>query len=601
MFNEATDVVTVQDLDGLSDATLDELRYRCQTDLFFLSNNILRSARSKKAKPLLQKVHGNICQTLVSKRPTSNFGYAGDVPGEILPLEEWSDVKERVILSSRGTLKSVIEAADVVQIILCEPNVRVILMSGKIGAAKSILRMVRSFFMGNDVLAFLFPAFYIDPLQRQPSSESLVTPARTEVELRDPTVQIATFGSVKAGAHGEWLKLDDCTNEINQATPELVEKSKEEYDDLDPLLEPGGYIDFTGTRWAVDDLPEYIINNGLTLEKEDGEKHVVYLHQPVWTVKPIIDDGTKSPMEIAKLQQERDWREKNHRLVPDDVDLLWPEKLTAKYLWPQYRKNPAKFAKQYLLNPELVMSGCFTRKMLERQTKPIEFCPMPHQSQIFINWDLSGLSGKGDFAVGVVGYWELSGRLYIIDATMEKFTSSTSLCMAILKLFKKYNPDYHRIESAQGAELLSGELTMLARQMKLDRAFHPGFDAPSNEKDAKRMRILQLAGAMERDLIQFYEGIDCLEEIYLQFERFTGKGKYKDDGPDCIAQMYAKYKDSIAPKAVGFLTPSGGVVGFVSEGPNVHDKNFKEKEQVDPHADERNADIDFLKGFTVPH
>ena len=44
------------------------------------------------------------------------------------------------------------------------------------------------------------------------------------------------------------------------ATKELVEKCVQQYDDLSPLVEPGGYTDFTGTRWAKEDLPEIIWN-----------------------------------------------------------------------------------------------------------------------------------------------------------------------------------------------------------------------------------------------------------------------------------------------------------------------------------------------------
>lgn len=594
---EENKLITVPDIQDWSPEQLDQLRYNIQTDLYFLANNILRNA---KRKPLLRHVHGNICDTLVHKFPTSERCYQGKVPGDIVPLEEWSPVKERVILSSRGTLKSVVEAADVVQIILCEPNVRIILMSGKLGAAQSILRMSRSFFESNGVLGFLFPE-YCSLISV--NAKEFTSPGREDVELRDPTLQIATFGSVKAGAHGEWIKLDDATNEVNQATVDLVAKSIESYDDLDPLLEPGGYIDFTGTRWAPDDLPEYIIRNGIEMEKETGEKHVYHLFQPVWTVKKVEDDGIHSPIQLAQMQRDRDERERKHRLIPEDVNLLWPEKLNARFLWPMYRKNPAKFAKQYLLNPDSVTTGVFTRTLLARQTKPLSFMPMPHQSYIFINWDLAGISGKGDFSVGIVGVWETSGRLFILDCIIEQFTSSTMLCQAIVKFFKKYQPDNHRIEAANGTEYLAGELQQIAKAAKLERAFHPGFDAPSNTKDAKQVRIRQLAGALERDMLQFYEGMDQLDELYKQFEKFSGKGKYKDDGPDAIAQMYVKWKDSIAPKAVGYLSPSTNVVDFASEGPNVRDKNFgKNAPAPDPHADERmNADFEFLKRFTVPH
>ena len=198
---------TLEDVTAMSSDEKEELKWLCCTDLFFLANNICRSPNPK-YKPLIKKVHGSICDTLVKKSPNVAF-------------EDWSPVKERVILSSRGTLKSVIEAIDIVQIVLCCPNVRIMVMSGKLGLSKSILRMARSHFEMNGVLGLLFPQWCA--IERT-NAEEFISPARTDYTLRDPTIQCATFGSTKAGTRADYIKLDDATNEVNQATPELVEK-----------------------------------------------------------------------------------------------------------------------------------------------------------------------------------------------------------------------------------------------------------------------------------------------------------------------------------------------------------------------------------------
>ena len=586
-------VLRLQDIVNCSQQEKNKLIYECQTNLFWLANNVLRSYRSK---PLLQSVHGGICNSLVHKFPSPSavelLGSTYDPP-EVREFEHWSSVKERVILSSRGTLKSTIEAADIVQLILCEPNIRILILSGRLGLAKTILRMARGYFESNEILGYLFPQW---TQLLEINAEEFTTPARHGVNYRDPTVQIGTFGSVKAGVHVEYLALDDCTNEINQATPELVEKSIESYDDLDPLLEPGGYKTFTGTRWATDDLPEYIRQHGDDLEKNTGHQHVIYFSQPIWTLKTESNPDLP-PEENLRILTARNEREKNHQLKPDDVNLLWPDKLNAEFLWPQYIKNYRKFACQYLLNPESALSGVFTRKLLNRQTRPISECPLPHRSATVINWDLAGISGKGDFACGVVGIWEETGRLYIVDAVIDKFRSSTDICNAIVRLYKKWNPDFHRIESANGSELISGELRTIANCADLDRAFYPGWDPPSNKADAKYSRIMLLAGALERDELQFFSGIPCLDELFQQFEKFGKKVKNKkanDDGPDCVAQLYEKWKGAINPKSITYLTPSETVIDFQSQLP-------KSEKNIDVHADEKlYADIDFLKSFTVP-
>lgn len=314
--------LTVKDLQSLSTERLQEARYKCQTNLFWFADRILRN---KKDPPLLEKVHGGICNTLVHKNPN-------------LPLEEWSPIKQRVILSSRGTLKTVLESADITQIILCDPNVRILLMSGKLDLAKSILGLCRGYFLSCEVLQYLFPDFCTEI---DGPSDAFNTPAKgADINYREPTLSIATFESTKAGGHYNWLKLDDATSEINCATTILVEKTVQSYDDLDPLLEPGGYIDFTATRWAKEDLPEIIRQRGEEYKQTDEYQstkipQVLYFFQPIWTV-----NKGKSDQE----QKEIDDREKKGKLHPADVTLLWPEKLNAKFLWPQYRANRKKFA-----------------------------------------------------------------------------------------------------------------------------------------------------------------------------------------------------------------------------------------------------------------
>jgi len=544
---------------------------------------------------LIPKVHGTICDALIQKYPIPGYDWPTEVDGYVPPetkeFKYWSPIKQRVVLSSRNTLKSVIEAVDIVQIILCNPDVRILLLSGSMDLAKEILGMARAYFETNEVLNYLFPAFCVDI---HINAARFTSPARRDETLRDPTIAATTFKSGKGGRHPDYIKLDDVTNEKNQATPELVETSIQQYDDIDPLVEPGGYIDFTGTRWAVDDLPEYIKHHGLESEKMTGEKTVSYFCQPIWKVK-VVDDPNLLPEQRAQEQSARNERQKNNKLTPEDVILLWPEKLDAKFLWPQYSKNPRKFSCQYLLNPEGVTHGCFTQALLDQQVRPIEYCPLPHRSYVVINWDLSGVSGEGDYAVGIVGIWEDTGRLFIIDMVMKKFRSSTEISHAIVNLYKRYNPDFHRIESANGAELLAGELRAVAATAELDQAFYPGFDPPTNEESAKTTRILMLPGALEADLIQFYEGIPDLSLLFSQFEKFTTKktGR-KDDGPDCLAQIWEKWRNGISVKAVGYCTPSGAVVDFQSK-PIAETK-------TDPQVEDgRYADTEFLGGLTTPH
>lgn len=569
--------ISVADLAKLSTERLQEARLKCQTDLFWYADRILRN---KKDPPLLDKVHGGICRTLVQKNPN-------------IPLEDWSPIKQRVILSSRGTLKTVLEAADISQIILCAPDVRILLLSGKLDYAKSILSMVRGHFAGNEALMYLFPEFCEDV---DGKSDEFLTSARgKDVNFREATVTIATAESVKAGCHVNWLKLDDFSNEINCATPILVEKLTQSYDDLDPLLEPGGYKDMSATRWAKDDTPEIIRQRGEEYKETDEYKEtkipqVLYFFQPIWTV----NKGKN-----AQEQKEIDDREKKGKLHPADVTLLWPEKLNAKFLWPQYRANRKKFQAQYLLNPEAVSEDVhFTLQLLERQTRPINELPQPHRSAgCFINWDLAGIrSESGDYSVGLCGEWEYPaeqgtyGRLFIVDCVMEKFESSTEAAHAIVNFYKKHDPTRCRIEDAAGAKYCEGEILALAKSLGVNVQI--SWIPPETTKDAKIERVIDLVDVLKKDKIQFWSGLDHLQDLYNQFMKFSRKSKTKDDGPDCLAQLWKEYKGQIHPALIPRLQPSEVPIQWIPrESPD------SEENQID--ADELSAAQD--NRFTMPH
>ena len=559
------------------------LRRLCQTNLRFLANCVLRPA-SKKFLPLSEKCHGKIIDNCLRPDPDK-------------PFEQWSEIKEWVTVASRGILKSTIVASFLVQLQLCDPDIRILIVSGKLPLAKTIMETACQPFATNDVIRFLFPEFLVG--DNDIYGDTFTSPARDKtLNLRDPTLSIATFDSVKAGGHFEVVLFDDCTNEINCATPELVEKNEQCYDDTDPLVEPGGYRHFWGTRWAPDDsdVPEIIRRRGdVYIEEHGGEKNTSYLCLPAWTVRDGVDE------EEHRAIQERDRRNQLH---PLDVVLTWPEKLSSKVLWPKYRANPVKFLKQYLMRFAGSLTGIsFTREMLLENTRPFaEGAPLPHDRFLVINWDLSGVySGNrpksgSDFACGFAGMFELSTkRLFLYDAILEVFGSSTDMSTAIVDFFERQmlidRVGICSIEDTNGARNLGGEIDAIAKKRKL--RLDITWNAPESKKDQKAIGISQLAGAMKRGLVQFSTTLPQREEIFKMFEKWNPNHKRaKDDAPDCAAQIWKYYSPSIFPNMVTTLSSGQILPSWEPEIP----------EQPDPHSDERECvDFSVLERMTVPH
>src|ERR1700723_2345674 len=110
--------ITVADLKGLSHEQLEKVRYACITDLWFFANEILRNPANKKELPLSEACHRPIIDTFVKKDPKKAFA-------------ELHPVKVRLVLSPRGTLKTTLDAADIIQWILYDKDIRIVILSGK--------------------------------------------------------------------------------------------------------------------------------------------------------------------------------------------------------------------------------------------------------------------------------------------------------------------------------------------------------------------------------------------------------------------------------------------------------------------------------------
>lgn len=578
-------ILTYDDVSRSSRKEHDWLRRQCQTNLRFLVNCVLRP-RSPKFMSFTERVHGPIIDSFL-------------VPSPDVPYDQWSPIKERVTLAFRGATKSTLVGGFLTQVQLCDPDIRVLILSGKLTHAETILALGCQPFATNEVLRFLFPdwAAEVDDL----SKGYFISPKRNlALNMRDPTLSTATFDSVKAGGHYELLLFDDCTNEINCATPVLVEKNEQHYDDTDGLIEPGGYRHFFGTRWAPDDsdLPEVIKRRGeIYAEDHDGEINTTYVALPVWRLKQS---------ESYEEQKERDERDRRNQLKADDVNLTWPEKLNWKFLWPKYRANPLKFNQQYLLRYAGSMSiESFTRDLLLQATRPFhEGMPRPHDRYLVVHWDLSGVySGRSnrsqsDYTCALAGMFELSTkRVFFYDAILEIFNSSTEMARAIVMFYARQlkinNVGVCSIEDRAGARLLQGEIMTIAKQLGVP--IQVTFSMQPSVWGIKNANIARLAGAMRGGLVQFSTSLPFRDEIFRQFEKWAPQHKrVKDDAPDCAAQMWALYSDQIFPSFVQTMQPSDAT--YYDPEP------YSPVETVNPHADEfENADIGVLSRMTVRH
>ena len=574
----------------------ESIRRACLTNIRFLTNCVLRPRGVKKLPPLVEKVHGKILDSFLKPEPNKEW-------------DEWSELDEFVTMASRGMLKSTLGAALLTQIILCCPDVRILIISGKMDKAETILAIARDPFLSNEVLRFLFPGFAIDI--DAVTAETFTTPQRNPALLyRDPTIAIGSFDSVKTGGHHEVILFDDATNENNSNNIENCEKTHALYDACEPLIEPGGYRLFLGTKWHSEDLPEYIMRNSENEKEKTGAPCAQLFILPAWTVRT---DGT--PKELTA----RETREKTGSLTPDDVIITWPEKQKAKFLFRLYNKNRADFYKQYLLDASLEQQASFSSEVMDRQiTSPTDLNAIPiHDRAVVIHWDFASVwSGRrtkseNDYSCGIVAVFQKStGKMWVVNAMLAHFVSGDEMAGAVIRLYQSAMSFGvivgHSMEDAMGIRAVESSIIRVAQETETPM-MSINFILPQKGTkgggNVKNSNIALLASAMrgprnentrqyERGTVFINSNIPFLEEIKMQFQKWSIDAKRrKDDGPDCIAQILKIYAPLIHADTVTTPEPYGPVLSW--------EPNEFEKPAAPETGASDAADNDYLADDTV--
>jgi hypothetical protein len=587
--------LSLDNVQKMTEPELEVVRRAALTSLRFLANCILRPPNAKKMPSLVEKVHGRIIDSFLKPDPDKDW-------------DDWSELDEYVTLASRGMLKTTLGAAMLTQIILCCPNIRILIISGKMDKAESILALARDPFFTNEVLRFLFPTFAIDADAIQ--AETFTTPMRNpDLLLRDPTIAIGSFDSVKTGGHHEVILFDDATNENNSNNLENCEKTHALYDACEPLIEPGGYRLFLGTKWHEEDLPAYIMANSQNEFEKSGSNCAQLFVLPAWTMRT---DGT--PKEIAVRNQ----REKDGALVSADVILTWPEKLKAKYLFRLYNKNRSDFYKQYLLDASLEQQASFTKEIMDRQiTSPNDLNAVPiHDRAVVIHWDFASVwSGRrakseNDYSCGIVAVFQKStGKMWVVNAKLAHFVNGDEMAGAVVQMYQSamtFGPIVgHSMEDAVGVRNVESSILRLAKELEVPM-MSINFILPTKGTkgggNMKNSNIALLASAMRgpqnatghytRGTVFINVNIPFLQEIRTQFEKWSIDAKRrKDDGPDCIAQILKYYAPLIHADTVTTPEPDGPVLSW--------EPNEFEKPAAPEMGESDAADNDYLADDTA--
>ena len=469
-----------------------QIRWRCQTDLFFL-------ARAICGKRFTNYTHRRMVEHLVLKNP-------------LLSIQEQDEVKDRLTMSPRGSFKSTISVLDILQWIIGFPNdIRIMVVTSVTKLAKRFVGELKQYLIkAKDseptLFQMLFPEFVVPPSEDGRGSEYTVKNRKSG--LKDPTLWAASVTSDEVGGHVDVLVFDDAQSVENCGTPETMENLLYKVSMLKALVDPGGYRQYIGTPLAPGDL-YFSMKNNL-----DGLK---VLYEPAMIRKP--DSLSKN---------EEDCEE-------EDFTLLFPERLTWSFLQAAKKENLGVYRSQYLLDPRGVTEVTFPIELLVNQT--IDQGQIPDHVTHAIAFDLAYSQGpQADETVGAVAAIDIQGRTFIKKIIHGKFTP-TEIADEIVSAFIEFHPLQIVIEASNGAMILESIIRQMAERRNVTEHIPLNFLKVNNKRGAKVSRISVLETLLKRSLLFFANDIDCLDELYKQFTEF-GVTRH-DDLPDAISLLFA--------------------------------------------------------------
>jgi hypothetical protein len=436
---------------------------------------------------------------------------------------EQDDVKNRLILWSRGHFKTTAIVVEVVQAILNFPNIRVLLMQGNIKLTKTLLKQIKSHFLGEadgSRLKELFPEFCgtAKELGPEPTFQFTV-PCRTQKQLAQATVTVASPKSIKTGQHYDLAVFDDLVTDQNFRNPAQLEKVTTDFTLAQALVDPGCYRLVSGTRYAFGDTYEQIIR----WHAQSGGWII--------SVKDCWTDNSRNLPDAEKKPRFPRFTKKNGELGG----------FTTEELLQMQSNDPANFTCQYLNQPLHRTHQAFTNELWESVMIPAS--EVPALSQPIMMVDLaSGDSIYADDSVIGVGKVDSLGVCYLCDLRGNTWLP-TDLALNVIDMAIRHRPTKICFENTAPCKYFVETLRLIARQKNIYLPIE--LVKVDNQDDAKNIRVLTLAGMLKRNRFKVLRGIPKLDVLIKQSCQFPKGKKGHDDYIDVAALLYRELANDL--------------------------------------------------------
>jgi phage terminase large subunit-like protein len=519
-------------------------RFMAQTNLFFLCHLL------EKYNQTTLQTHEDICNKFfVQKDPTFiTFDHFAD---------QYTDLKQRMLLVPRGGFKSSIDMADCVQWVICFPAITISILTGVLQLAKDFVGEVKMHFTyteaGSDskgkaqygvrqlmdkqtgewsdsLFQVLFPEHCLSPLEG--NQLEFQTPAAEEA--KEPSVRAASIDQSLSGSHYNVLKLDDVVTNENTKTEARIKDTIKQISIDNGLLNPNGFYDVIGTWY--DEIDYY----GVTIKRTEQRAKKEGLLD---LVQGTVDSGRFNANLSFKIYLRAAWwptvvAEKAGKIEEEmtkaDWVLWFPERLSYEFLRDKQADDSdtdedgdtGYFAIKYLNNPRKINKVKFPKELLIRRTIPHSQFP---PAGIVVTAVDTAYSTKqwADYTVAITALI-YGGRFYIINMIRGRF-NEYDLPRILAVGAQKWKPKRIAIEDSVGVKWMGRELRREMDKLKISIPVEfctLGFGSKLRSKQLKAKPVLRLIGD---ERLYFLNSCEGLEEIYNEMSQFTGTSDDKHD------------------------------------------------------------------------
>ena len=529
-------------------------RFISQTNLFFLCHLLETYGETTLG------THEEICNNhFIQKDPTCvSFDEFAD---------NYTGLKESLLLVPRGGFKSSIDIADSCQWAICWPEVTIAIITHGMQLSIAFVGELKEHFtlaetglldenkkpifkprelqnkktreLSTSVFQVLFPEHCTKPgdgNQLEWNSAAIVG-----MPDRSPTVKAASLDQALAGWHHGILKLDDCVSDENSRTLTRIEGVNKQISIMEALLNPNGFKDVLGTWYDEADYYGLKIKHEEETAKEEG----------ISTLTGSVDSGRLNSHTYTKIYLRACWwlteeaqqlQKIEEELKKNDYELWFPERLPYDFLNKRRKLDPY-FAIKYLNNPRKHHQVKFPRELLIRRTIPHN--QLPQQGIIVSTVDTAySVQSWADYTVMITALI-YGGRFYIINMVRGRYNEA-ELPQVIASTGYKWKPKRICIEDSIGVKWMGRELRREMDKLKISIPIEYVSLGQGSKKNSKKLKAKPVARLLGDERMFFLNSCEGLNDIYSELERFSGTNDDHDDvvsALSLLAEQFGAYAD----------------------------------------------------------